>query len=466
MIVDGRLKIDHLIQHQTQIDERFYWRAFFAEVIAQNGVPEDYYAELAKAQPEFDEKKTRDQMKAPSNQQYLAKPANPLEYYKLFRGIDPAVVEPEKLGQVTDDKGVVITPPLDDDAFYYQHFKAFIDLEYRDMEGHLELRYDPREIKGRQWFKYNPKGYYELTFNAIVQKIFFVWADQYLTKETTVGKTAHIMQRLESDCIFTDIWDADPNLDNCLDGLVNLTTHEIIPHSAGYMTRKQVPRHYDPTRVEMPDFLKKALDSLANKDIILKYFVAIVHKYRDDEMFLMCYGPRGAGKSTLLQIFENMLGIDLVSKTPWKKFGSRFGMKECYDKRVNVCPDLEIKYVSSEAIAMLKNLTGKDGLLKWKRRALTRSRTPSNVLSALGRINSRPLSPRPPKKSSPSCGGQSWPISPNPCPAIPSSRMIWSPPPIWMPCIRFWSTRKWNPFSSQIMLMLRRTGFGKIKKHG
>src|SRR4030066_220977 len=84
----------------------------------------------------------------------------------------------------------------------------------------------------------------------------------------------------------------------------------------------------------------------------------------------MCYGPRGSGKSTLLQIFENLFGIDLVSKTPWNKIGQRFGMKECYDKRVNVCPDLEIKYVSSEAIAMLKNLTGKDGYIEVEKKGI------------------------------------------------------------------------------------------------
>jgi phage/plasmid-associated DNA primase len=219
------------------------------------------------------------------------------------------------------------------------------------------------------WYKYNEtRGVYEVLKGPRMNRIFTNWADDEGIK-TSGHIVSHALNRLKG-MVGTDVvWDNGhleeyDSIENIQDGLLDINTKTLIPHTAAYMSKQQVPRHYYPQILEAPAKLTQLYTSTPDWKRLHRFMVALVHNIHDDEMFLMCYGKRGSGKSTFLQLVPEMYGKKHTSKTKLQKLGKAFGLARCYDKRANVCPDLAPIPLSGETIATLKMATGEDGDLE------------------------------------------------------------------------------------------------------
>jgi phage/plasmid-associated DNA primase len=93
-------------------------------------------------------------------------------------------------------------------------------------------------------------------------------------------------------------------------------------------------------------------------DRLLQHFINIVHRDFSQKIFVMIYGKAGGGKSTLLNIPANLYGDDLTSATDIYRMGRKFGLEDCYDKRINVDSDMPTKKMSPDIVATLKKITG------------------------------------------------------------------------------------------------------------
>lgn len=245
----------------------------------------------------------------------------------------------------------------DDEPWYYRfdHYFEAENLQYI-------IKYDPR-IK--QWFRYE-NGVFCPIDRALILQIIFEWGD-FANEKMSPSKTILLMNRIQAMVTFTDQWDPNPNIDNCINGLVYKEERELHEHTWDYPSKIRISRKFNENLEPIiPDLFYQMVQIITNKeerDQFIQFLVNVVHCYYDEELFCIVYGPRNGGKSTLLRIFELILGPTAVSKTPLNKIGSRFGMANLYDKRVNVNPDLPIVPMSDATISEIKQLTGHDGLL-------------------------------------------------------------------------------------------------------
>jgi len=225
------------------------------------------------------------------------------------------------------------------------------------------LRYHLREEK---WFLYNDTlGYYKQLLKLEINQVFYDWADLNDFKSSD-SLTNHALKRLslmvKTNCVWdSGVYEGFTRLENTKEGLLDLDSKQMIEHTPGYMSKAQTPRIYYPNITKTPAEIVKVYSATPDWERLHNFMVSVCQGRHENEMFLMLYGKRGAGKSTVLRVAENIYGKDNRSKTKLQRLGRRFGLKECYDKRVNVNPDLSPDAMNSETISTVKQLTGEDG---------------------------------------------------------------------------------------------------------
>lgn len=251
--------------------------------------------------------------------------------------------------------------PLDQ---WYLGWEEYIRTEFYEITPEVfcpKIRWDVRQEKWYMW-NVDQRLYCEID-ESVIDAIFFEWAKDQL--KTSQSYLAHAKTRLRAMVRLDTTWNHDDLYENILDGMINKQTLEIIPHGPQFLFYSRIPRHYRPQMDRYARLIfNNILTATSTPKRLLRYYVAIVHNRHDDEMFLMLYGKKGAGKSTLLRIPELLFGKECVSKTTLQNLGKNFGLTECYDKRVNVNPDLPATMLKADAISILKQLTGQDGYIE------------------------------------------------------------------------------------------------------
>jgi len=253
-----------------------------------------------------------------------------------------------------------------EDGFWYLEWEQYFKEEYyTTAPDDLTPLIIWHELEDT-WYKYNEaKGVYDELKKNRLARLFTNWADENGVK-TSNSISNHAIGRL-SGLVGTDIiWDNKCldeyiSIENTVDGLLDINTKTLLPHTATYLSKKQVPRHYLAHIKDAPAKLTKLYSATPDSLRLHRFMVALVHKILDDEMFLMCYGKRGSGKSTFLQLVGGMYGQKQVSKTKLQKLGTSFGLARSYDKRANVVPDLSSVPMGAETVSTLKMVTGEDG---------------------------------------------------------------------------------------------------------
>ena len=152
------------------------------------------------------------------------------------------------------------------------------------------------------------------------------------------------------------------------DGVLNIRTMELLPHSPDYLLTRKLPCKYvkDASLTNAPIF-SKFLDDLQRNDpqaidFILEYMGAIfsnVFGWRYKKMLLLV-GPGGSGKSKLRELIVSILGKEHSLSIDLRNLVARFGTYGLMGKRLGGSGD--VASVDLEEISVLKDLTGGDDL--------------------------------------------------------------------------------------------------------
>jgi putative DNA primase/helicase len=157
----------------------------------------------------------------------------------------------------------------------------------------------------------------------------------------------------------TDL-NANPFIINVRNGLFNVQTGELMPHTSDYFSTVQLNVRYEPN-AECPEFMRYLEMSYKPEDIpliqeMLGYFLVPVTKAQ--KAFVIVGAP-GAGKSlTLLTLNKILLGQKNVSNVMWQSFNERFKTAELFGKYGNIFADLPSKAIDDNG--MFKALVGED----------------------------------------------------------------------------------------------------------
>jgi putative DNA primase/helicase len=152
-------------------------------------------------------------------------------------------------------------------------------------------------------------------------------------------------------------WDSNPRIINLHNGLYDIDTMKLTPHSHEHLSRIQLPIDYDPN-AECPawdEFLSKVINK---NDIekILEWIGYCTYYGLPIQKALILFGPGGTYKSILLDGIRSVLGEHNCASEPIQSLETRrFASYELIGKLANIVGDLPPIRMASTAI--FKSLT-------------------------------------------------------------------------------------------------------------
>lgn len=155
-------------------------------------------------------------------------------------------------------------------------------------------------------------------------------------------------------------FECDKHVFNVSNGIINLDTYELMPHSPKWLLLSKSPVKYDPD-AECPEFLEFRGISLAKKyhpfvEELLGYILWPQYHIQKGFMFL---GPKRAGKGTFLRVIETFVGESSCSHVSLQDLiEHRFMRARLFGKKLNTYGDLPATPLRD--VGIFKNVTGED----------------------------------------------------------------------------------------------------------
>lgn len=145
---------------------------------------------------------------------------------------------------------------------------------------------------------------------------------------------------------------------NLKNGLLNIYTRELMPHTPNFVSLIQSPVSYDP-EAKCPEW-EKCVDAWmegeekAEKTRLIKQFSGYCltsSMYYDKALFLV--GDGGNGKSTFVDTIAMVIGPDSTSHIDLESLYGQYGMKGLIGKRLNVIEEVHGNYYQSNKLKKL-----------------------------------------------------------------------------------------------------------------
>jgi putative DNA primase/helicase len=156
--------------------------------------------------------------------------------------------------------------------------------------------------------------------------------------------------------------DPKPSLDliNVQNGLVNVWSGELLPHSPRILSTTRIPIRYDPAARcgRIQEFLGEVFpeDSVG---LAWEVLGDLLTPDRSIQKAIALLGEGGNGKGVFLQLAVNFLGRQNVSHLSLQRLeADRFAPARLYGKLANICSDLPSERLAGSAV--FKALTGGD----------------------------------------------------------------------------------------------------------
>ena len=163
--------------------------------------------------------------------------------------------------------------------------------------------------------------------------------------------------------------DSDPNyLVSCQNGVLNLLTRELLPHSPRLFTVNALPFDYDP-KAKCPEW-DKFIDSIwegdAESAITLRQWMGYcLTNDTSMQKILLIQGDKRSGKGTIAKVITALLGERNVANPTMTDLGHRFGLEPLLEKLLAVIPDARMSNRTDSAaiVERLLSISGEDKLV-------------------------------------------------------------------------------------------------------
>jgi putative DNA primase/helicase len=145
-------------------------------------------------------------------------------------------------------------------------------------------------------------------------------------------------------------------------GIVDITSGKMMPHSPDYFFRSKLPAAFDPN-ARCPKFDKFLSEILDGNDAltIQEMFGYCLYRSYPIAAIFMHVGSGSNGKSTLLSVLRRWLGEkNVATYTMQSLIEDRFAVANLRGKLANIFPDLSDAHIFHTA--MLKAITGNDAI--------------------------------------------------------------------------------------------------------
>lgn len=201
---------------------------------------------------------------------------------------------------------------------------------------------------------YLPDG--EVEIKKIVEQVMDGFQ---VTKKAVSEVIGHIQRRTY---IQRDEFDADKRIINLKNGLFDMRTGELKPHTPDYLSTVQIPVTHDPTATcpKIDRFLSDVLEE-EDIEVMLEWFGYVLEPKYWIQSMLMLLGEGGNGKSTVLNLLSVFIGKrNISSESIHSLAGNRFRVARLHGKLVNIHADISDRELGETGI--LKLLSGGDDI--------------------------------------------------------------------------------------------------------
>lgn len=154
--------------------------------------------------------------------------------------------------------------------------------------------------------------------------------------------------------------DSDPNIINLENGLYNVETETLNPHTYKYFSTIRIHASYDPnaTAPVFEQFLASCLDDQAQQHLMLQIIGYCLMKLNCAQKMFILLGPGATGKSSMLNVIEGLVGEENISNVQLQDLEREFALANLLGKMVNISGDLPaMKFSETSAI---KTIVGND----------------------------------------------------------------------------------------------------------
>lgn len=170
----------------------------------------------------------------------------------------------------------------------------------------------------------------------------------------------------DSPDIFESDFNSDENIIGFQNGILNLSTGELMPHDEKYMLTRIIPCEYHQNQsLDNAPIFKNYITTLCSGNeteinFLLEYMGAIFSNIKGwrFKKFLILVGAGNTGKTQIRELTMDLLGRDYCMAIDMKTLNERFGSGYLDHKRLSGSGDMSAVELSE--MALMKNLTGGD----------------------------------------------------------------------------------------------------------
>ena len=203
---------------------------------------------------------------------------------------------------------------------------------------------------------YNDRqGIYEIGGEALIERN----VQSALKLHASTYTTSEVMWHIRRSTYVThDEIDASDNILNCKNGLLNIKTKKLTPHSPNYYSITQVPVDYRPgTKCYRIDKFIEAVFDDGDREVIKEFIGYLLVKKYIFHKALMLTGETGTGKTTFQRMLIAFLGNDNIStRTLQDLCENKFAKADLFGKLANISDDIPSNAVKYSGF--FKQLTG------------------------------------------------------------------------------------------------------------
>jgi putative DNA primase/helicase len=160
---------------------------------------------------------------------------------------------------------------------------------------------------------------------------------------------------------------AAPQMISCSNGLLDLSTRQMIEHTPALFNVVSVPFDYQPNAAEPTvwlEFLASVWPDDPQSILLLQEYVGYVLSGRTDmQKMLLLIGPTRSGKGTITRMLTELIGRGHVAGPTLASLGTNFGLSPLLGKPLAVISDARLGNTPTHAVVeRLLSITGEDML--------------------------------------------------------------------------------------------------------
>lgn len=213
------------------------------------------------------------------------------------------------------------------------------------LADYIRKRFPVVVDKNGKFYRYDFTGVYVEISEDLVKKTCKYVIDQGGPGMWNIRMEAKYYPTLLRDLPVIDQFDAEPDIINVQNGLFNIRTMKLKPHTAEFVSRIQIPIEYNPEAscLRFKQYLDEVFEGDEHRILLIQEILGygFLKDIKIQKAFIFL-GSGANGKSVLSEVMHRLYGRENVSNTSLKRLTGNFGMQDLPGKLMNISSENQL----------------------------------------------------------------------------------------------------------------------------